>query len=201
MIRESMFNTVAELLILRNFGVQDRLGKYPKIMEVIWKPPPYSWVKVNTDSSAYGTPGPSGCSGAFRIHRGFMRGCFSIPLGVGYAFEAELATTIHTIEFAWNYGWKHFWLESDFSYVVSILLARSLKFPICWRPVWSRVLGLIANMSFTVTHIYREGNYIADLLISRAPSIVCPTWWWSAPSFISHVVYDDCIVKSSFRFC
>ncbi|PON87594.1 hypothetical protein TorRG33x02_165870, partial [Trema orientale] len=53
---------MTELLILRQFWVRGRPRKVPIIVEVIWKPPPLSWVKVNTDGSAYGAPDPSGCS-------------------------------------------------------------------------------------------------------------------------------------------
>ncbi|PON81274.1 hypothetical protein TorRG33x02_229060, partial [Trema orientale] len=48
---------------LRNLlRVKGRPRKAPIIVEVIWRPPLLSWVKVNTDGSAYGSPGPSGCS-------------------------------------------------------------------------------------------------------------------------------------------
>ena len=58
--------------------------------------------------------------------------------------------------------------------MVSLFLARSLKVPFHWRSAWYRALGYIANMDFVVTHIYREGNYVANYLASRASSLVCP---------------------------
>ncbi|PON76645.1 hypothetical protein PanWU01x14_033310, partial [Parasponia andersonii] len=57
-------------------------------------------IKVDTDSSAYGSPGLFGCSGVFQTHRGFVRAYFSIPLGTSYAFEAELVVAVHAIDFA-----------------------------------------------------------------------------------------------------
>lgn len=95
-----MFNSMTELLILWELRIRDRLCKAPNTIEVIWRPPPFSWVNVNTDGSAFGAPGLSRCSGVFRTHRGFVRGCFFILLRVCYAFEVELAVAIHTINFA-----------------------------------------------------------------------------------------------------
>ncbi|KAK0608762.1 hypothetical protein LWI29_035530 [Acer saccharum] len=67
--------------------------------------------------------------GVFRTCRGFIRGCFAIPLGVCFAFEAELAAAVHAIDYAWTFGWHRLWLESDSTFVVNILLSRSRKVP------------------------------------------------------------------------
>ena len=56
-------------------------------------------------------------------------------------------------------------------------------------------------MVIHVSHIYREGNQVADGLASRAPSIESSTWWHSARSFVSHLVNNDVVGKSNFRFC
>ncbi|KAK0599983.1 hypothetical protein LWI29_010426 [Acer saccharum] len=156
---------------------------------------------VNTDGAAFGSPGLSGCAGVFRTCRGFVRGCFAIPLGVCFAFEAELAAAIHAIDYAWTFGWHRLWLESDSTFVVNILRSRSRKVPWHWRPAWDRCLCLISQMDFAVTHIYREGNQVADSLASRSPSIVSPTWWWTAPSFCNSFIFNDFCCRPSFRFC
>ena len=55
-------------------------------------------------------------------------------------------------------------------------------------------------MVIHISHIYREGNKVADGLPSRAPSIESSTWWQSTTSFISHLVNNDIVGKSNFRF-
>ena len=55
-------------------------------------------------------------------------------------------------------------------------------------------------MMFHVSHIYRERNQAIDGLASRAPSIESSTWSHSAP-FVSHLVNNDIVGKSNFRFC
>ncbi|PON47283.1 Ribonuclease H, partial [Parasponia andersonii] len=199
LISGTMFNSMNDLLILRELRVKGKSRKVPIIIEVIWRPPPLSWIKVNTDGSTYGSSGSYGYSGVFQTHRGFIRGCFSILLGTSYAFEAKLTAAIYAINFAWKYGWKHLWLENDSVYIVSLLLARSLKVPFRWKSTWCRTLRYITNMKFVVTHIYREGNRHTDSLSSRIPSFVSPIWWWSATSF-SFFVNDDYIAKFNYRF-
>ncbi|KAK0572334.1 hypothetical protein LWI29_030054 [Acer saccharum] len=197
----TMKNSVAELQTLHRLHVSGRPPKAPRILEVNWHPPPPGCLKVNTDGAAFGSPGLAGCAGVFRTCRGFVRGCFAIPLGVCFAFEAELAAAVHAIDYAWTFGWHRLWLESDSTFVVNILRSRSRKVPWRWRPAWDRCLRLISQMDFAVTHIYREGNQVADSLASRSPSIVSPTWWWTAPSFCNSFIFNDFCCRPSFRFC
>ena len=90
-------------------------------MPVSWNLPAQGWIKVNIDGSARGAPGRSGCGGVFRTSRGFVKGCFSVFLGIKYAFEAELTGKITVIEFAEKYNWNCLWFECDSIYVVNLL--------------------------------------------------------------------------------
>ena len=128
------------------------------------------------DGAAFGSPSLAGCAGVFRTCRGFIKGCFVIPLGVYFAFKAELAVAAHAINYAWTFGWHWLWLESDSTFVVDTFRSRSRKAPWLWRPVWDRCLSLISQMDFAVTYIYQEGNQVANSLASRSPSIISPTW-------------------------
>ncbi|PON36219.1 Ribonuclease H-like domain containing protein [Parasponia andersonii] len=124
---------MTDLLILQELWVKSKSRKASIIVEVIWRPPPLPWVKINTDGSTNSSPGFSECSEVFQTHKGFIQESFFISLGICYAFEAELAAAIRTIDFVWKYGWKLLWLESDLVYIVSSFLARSLKVPFHWR--------------------------------------------------------------------
>ena len=87
---------------------------------------PSGWIKVNTDSAAFGSLGLADSAGIFCTSHGFVKGCFAIPIGIGFAFEAELAATIHAISFAWEKDWHALWLEMDSSYLVAFLRNHSL---------------------------------------------------------------------------
>ncbi|KAK3213082.1 hypothetical protein Dsin_017788 [Dipteronia sinensis] len=180
---ETMKNLVDELRTFHRLHVSGRPSKAPCILEVNWHPPLSGCLKVNTDMTAFGSPGLAGCAGVFCTYKGFVKSCFAIPLDVCFAFEAELAAAVHAIDYAWTFGWRQLWLESDSTFVVDTLRSRSRKVPWRWRPVWDRCLSFISQMDFAVTHIYWEGNQVAGSLASRSPSIVSPTWWWTAPNF------------------
>ncbi|PON43417.1 Ribonuclease H, partial [Parasponia andersonii] len=195
----TMRNTMEELQILKCLHVQIRPLKAPRVLEVQWRVSLVGWLKVNTDGAAFGCPALAGCGGIFRTSRGFFKGAFAMPLGKGYAFEAELAGAIHAISYAWAFGWKHLWLESDSSYLVTLLRARSPSIPWHWKPSWLCYIDRISKMNFHVSYIFREGNPVADILASRATSIQAPTWWYNTLS--SHEAFSkDCSGRSTFRF-
>lgn len=76
------------------------------------------WIKINTDGVTNGTSGLAGCGSIFKTYRGFCNGCFSKPLGIMNAYEAELLGFITALEFAQHYSLSHLWLECDSSYMV-----------------------------------------------------------------------------------
>ncbi|KAK3183585.1 hypothetical protein Dsin_030871 [Dipteronia sinensis] len=111
-------NCVDDLLILRWFDLRGRPAKAPVMRSLIWFPPAPSWIKVKTDGAALSSRGVGGCGGVFRNCRAFVKGCFAVPLGQVFAFEAELLAASMTINFTWQNGWHQIWLESDSSYMV-----------------------------------------------------------------------------------
>ena len=56
-------------------------------------------------------------------------------------------------------------------------------------------------MHFHVSHIFREGNRVADMLASRAVSFVPATWWSSAPEFVVELISRDILGVCNFRLC
>ncbi|KAI9178075.1 hypothetical protein LWI28_022444 [Acer negundo] len=99
-----MHNCMDNLLILRHFGLYGRPFKAPVIKSVIWSPPALDWIKVNTNNADMGSPGIDGCGGIFRNCKVFVKGCFAIPLGHVFAFEAELLAASLAINFTYKYG-------------------------------------------------------------------------------------------------
>lgn len=153
----------------------------PTATLVRWHRPPPSWVKVNTDGSSFGSS--SSCGGIFRDHGGKAMACFSIKLGERTAFEAELAACINAINIASDRGWKKLWLESDCTRAVDLLYSRSTNVPEKYEGAWMRALDRLRHMEFRVTHIYREGNRVADALAS--PNV--------KTELVSELLYQDAI--------
>lgn len=99
------------------------------------------------------------------------------------------------VELAFYKGWRSIWLEVDSSYVVQLFLSCA---QVPWRIKgrWMRVLGYIQQMDFRVTHIYREGNQVADFLASSAME---DGWWPFAHPKIVQLVNKDFFSHSYYR--
>ncbi|XP_024177848.1 uncharacterized protein LOC112183741 [Rosa chinensis] len=72
---------------------------------VLWHPPIFPWIKLNTDGLAKGNPGPAACGGVFRDTHGHYISGYRQGLGHKSAFYAELMGVIIGIEYAFQYGW------------------------------------------------------------------------------------------------
>lgn len=118
-----------------------------------------------------------------------MHGCFALPLGVGFAYEAELKSTMHAISIAWTNGCTSLWLESDSSYVVHLFQKRSAQVLWFLNADWERCLHYTSLMSFRVTHIYQEGNGYVDRLAWKGFSLTALTWWSFTPDFCTSVSF------------
>ncbi|KAK2642030.1 hypothetical protein Ddye_023793 [Dipteronia dyeriana] len=122
-------NSVDELQILQRLHVFGCPPKASRILEVNWHPPLLSCLKINMGRATFGSPGLAGFAWVFHTYRGFVKGCFAIPLGVCFAFEAELVVVVHAMDYAWTFGWSQLRLESDSTYLVDTLRSRSRKVP------------------------------------------------------------------------
>ena len=96
-ISGTMNNSAVDLIVLKNLNLSGKPSKASRVIEVHWSFPPSGQLKINTDGAAFGSPGLARCAVVFRTSRGFVKGCFAIPLGIAFAFEAELAAAIHAI--------------------------------------------------------------------------------------------------------
>ncbi|XP_057803511.1 uncharacterized protein LOC131018823 [Salvia miltiorrhiza] len=160
----AMANTWEDLSILKKIGIKGRAAIPPDFINVYWWPPSNHWIKVNTDGSALGAPGKIAAGGVFRDNHSTVRGCFHKKGGIGYAFEAELLAVITAIQYANDRNWFYLWLESDSTYIVRLIQDRSLLVPWRFMASWKRILVLLDKFHLYVSHIYREGNKVADIL-------------------------------------
>jgi ribonuclease HI len=166
----------------------------------MWHAPPIFQVKINTDGAARGSPGLAGFGGIFRDHLGRVLGCFAGSLGIAYALEAELQAVIHAIHLASQKGWHSLWIESDSTLVIHFL--SSLKHDVPWRfsTIWFNCRAMIASMSVKVSHIYREGNQVADCLANFGATQVGIHWWDSCPPCALAAYCRDLTSFLNYRF-
>ena len=107
---------------------------------------------------------------------------------------------ITAIEIAKKFNWSPLWIETDSSYVVSIFLTGSLKVPWEVRSRWSIALSDAKNLQVHVSHIYREGNCVADKLASMSTTPNFNKWWFNQPTLLSSLMYRDMIPMPFYRF-
>ncbi|KAL6205985.1 hypothetical protein ACLB2K_023236 [Fragaria x ananassa] len=181
-----MFNSLEELRVLKNYNISCRARRAPRIIEVNWHPPILGWVKNNTDGAWQRASGRAGYGGIFRDFCGSFLGAFASNLDIPSSVEAEVMAVIQAIELAWVREWKHIWLEVDSTLVLHYLRDPHLV-PWRLRVAWSNCLHHISHMHFRSSHIFREGNQVADALANIGLTLTGMSWWDDPPpSIVDH---------------
>ncbi|KAM5549742.1 hypothetical protein ABKV19_000918 [Rosa sericea] len=103
-------------------------------------------------------------------------GAFASNLAIPSSVDAEIMAVIQAIELAWVREWKHIWLEVDSAMVLNFLRAPHLV-PWRLRVAWDNCLHRISQMQFKSSHIFREGNQVADALANVGLSSSGLVWW------------------------
>ncbi|XP_057803279.1 uncharacterized protein LOC131018582 [Salvia miltiorrhiza] len=189
-------NLWSDYLITRSIGVSMRAAPPPGFVSVSWWPPVEDWIKVNTDGAASGAPGDIAAGGVYRDKFCVVRGSFHLKGGKGYAFEAELLAVITAVAIAHSRGWHKLWLEADSLYVVKLLEDRSLAVPWCFYAAWKATLARLNDITFRVSHIFREGNVVADAMANLTQA---EGWWPFGIEAIRKLVVADIATHSFSR--
>ncbi|GAU13067.1 hypothetical protein TSUD_173670 [Trifolium subterraneum] len=182
---KSSSNSIRDFTFLKLFRISIKHPKISIIKEVCWEPPLVNWTKCNIDGAACGNPGFASCGGIFRNFTADFVFGFAEPLGIVSPHFAELCGAMRAIEIAYQNNWNNLWLETDSTLVVSAF--QNPAKPIAWalRNKWQNVLLMLNQMNCIVTHIYREGYQVADLIANHGLSLPSIVFWDVAPMFIS----------------
>jgi len=150
-----------------------------KVTKVMWEFPSAGWLKVNTDGASRGNPGRSSIGFCIRNENG------DIVKSVGKEIEettntvAEAKAMVEALRFCRFQQYSHVWLQTD-----SMLLKKIMDG--IWKPPWiiseqvEEMMQLMNGGNYTVTHIHREGNKLADHLANYAldhGEIECQQFW------------------------
>ncbi|KAK1305448.1 hypothetical protein QJS10_CPB11g02393 [Acorus calamus] len=172
-------------------------------IEVKWIKPKPPWIKCNIDGASKGNPGPSGAGGLFRDHNGRFL--------LGFACNTKRNTNMFAEFFAlyrglmiWLDTHPHFtgplWIESDSLVVVNTILEKASATPRIKHLVEIIHSHLRTLSLWHISHVFREGNRVADKLANLA--IVEPTEaiWNSPPASIVPFLNDDANEVPQHRF-
>jgi ribonuclease HI len=190
-------NSMTDFSILKKFNVSIHPPRAPSIVEVIWHPPCLNWLKCNTDGAANTTL--SACGGVFRNHNADFVAGFAEFLCNTSSLIAELSGVMRAIELAKANNWQNVWIESDSSFVV---LAYKNPYVVPWsiRSRWLNCHALASSMNILVTHVYREGNIVADSLANMGLHLTELLFFNAPPLCILNSLSKNKLGLPCFRF-
>ncbi|GMH30314.1 hypothetical protein Nepgr_032157 [Nepenthes gracilis] len=151
---------------------------------VAWKKPRKGWTKLNFDGSSRGKTGKASIGGVFRDHNAeFLLG-YAESIGKSSSTVAELAALRRGLQLAIENGWSNVWLEGDAKTLVDMigkrrrLVVRSAE----GRRHVNDINEIIPELeNCMVTHVYREGNRVADKFAQIGHRLTAPEVWREVP--------------------
>lgn len=107
---------------------------------------------------------------------------------------------IQAIKLTWVRDWKHIWLEVDSEFVLNFIHSPNL---VPWKlsVEWRNCLYQISQMQFRSSHIFREGNRVADALANHGIHSTCLIWWDLPPDFVLSFCNHAWLGLPNFHFC
>ena len=137
--------------------------KRRKVGRVQWRPPDVDWIKLNVDGAFSHELQRAGGGGVVRDHEGEILAAFSTGFeGCSSGLEAEVLALRFGVVLAKRHG-NRVWIESDAEQVVHWLSSEQLgSSEVCLE--MARIRKEVQGLDWKVSHIFREGNKVADFL-------------------------------------
>jgi len=110
---------IADFVILKAFNATIHHPKPPDIIEIMWQPPIFEWVKCNSNGVVVGLNGLAACWGIFRNMNVDHLGSFDVNIDNGNALKAELTGAMFAVEIVYQNNFGKLWLDIDSKLVVA----------------------------------------------------------------------------------
>ena len=153
-----------ERITLEGLGIVPRVGRAPQIRTVVWSKPRHGWLKLFVDGSSRGNPGSGSGGGIIRNHNGEFIEAFCHFYGVVTSVEAEFRALRDGLDLCEDLC-THLEIECD-SQVVVEAVSKRRNVPWKVRDLWLDILDSLRRITWTISHVFREGNCVADCLAS-----------------------------------
>ncbi|KAL2932182.1 hypothetical protein RDABS01_037592 [Bienertia sinuspersici] len=183
---QGIITQTPSLLLLRNLH-----NKEP--IPVTWEKPKVGWTKLNFDGSSKGRKGKSSIGGVFRNHNAeFLLG-YAGSIGRTDSTVAELAALLRGLELILENRWGDVWLEGDAKALVNIITNKRTIRSLEGQRYVTHINGIIPELkNYSMTHIYREGNRVADKFAQIGHQLDEPRIWRCDPSdSVLPIMHDD----------
>ncbi|CAN1823072.1 Putative ribonuclease H protein At1g65750 [Linum perenne] len=157
-----------------------------------WKAGPSDCITINTDGSVLQPLSRAAAGGILRDHQGRPISLFAANLGRCSIMRAELRAAEIGLKIAWDRGYKRVHLQLDSLAAVTAILGDQEDDSRHSRTISS--IGELRSRQWevTVSHTFREGNRVADLLAHHGHTldfgchIDC-----TYPHEVNRVIWDD----------
>ncbi|GLT93612.1 hypothetical protein SLE2022_113960 [Rubroshorea leprosula] len=141
-----------------------------------WTPPPPNWIKINTDGSVMGNPGPAGCGGILRDSQGQWIMGFIRNIGDTTVLAAELWAIRDGLSIAVNLQLQKVIIESDCQIAIKLLTDGVNNF----HPHSNLIMDckvLLSNIhQARIQHSPRQCNMAADALAKKGVGSSFPSF-------------------------
>lgn len=170
---------------------------------VTWTKPEIGWTKLNFDGSSKGKkpPGRASIGGVLRDHEAqFLLG-YAEAIGRANSTMAELTALTKGLELVLENGWKDVWVEGDAKGLVEIIVENKEVKCVEARSHFRYIKSLILDLdNCKVSHIYREGNRVANTFASIGHRYKKLEIWRQIPPLeILDMMRQDAEGKITFR--
>lgn len=89
-------------------------------------------------------------------------------------------------------GFHNLWIESDSKQALKIIQdPQSIHPPEEMRHVWDKFCEQFEEMNICASHIYREGNQVADYFANIRVSCLECIWWCVPPKEVQDLLFQD----------
>jgi ribonuclease HI len=164
---------------------------------IVWTPPLEGWYKVNMDGAVFANLKKVGVGVVIRNKRGEFLGTLSELLDYGLdATDAEALAALRAIEFAAEVCPFSMIFEGDCLQVIKALQSTEFDAARVGHIYSLAQSKLSLFRSFSVVHVFREGNSVAHHLAKFARNVVgSQIWLEHVPSFLNQCLGDDVPVQ------
>ncbi|KAH0669829.1 hypothetical protein KY289_024322 [Solanum tuberosum] len=141
----------------------------PKLyyQSVAWRPLEGTFIKCNTNRGCRGNPGLSTYGFCLRNSEGNLIYAQAEPIGVTTNMEAEARAILEALKVCTEKGLQNVILEKNSLCMMNFL--RGLwKIPWEMADIYQAIIREQQLLNIQVTHVFKEGNYLADSLANRA---------------------------------
>lgn len=173
-------NTIQSLIKVRKSGISRVPKRWPdmpymmegykprlKVNKVLWEFPIAGWIKINTDGASRGNPGKSSVGFCLRNEHGDLIYARAKEIQEMTNTQAEARAMLEAVRYCINHDISQVWLQTD-----SLMLKNVVEG--IWKPPWvieeevEEIKRFLRMCNGKISHIYREGNKLADYLANYA---------------------------------